>query len=220
MGTRGFYGVVIDDTIKITYNHYDSYPSGLGVEILKQARDLSSNLHAFRESARRLVLVDESTVPTEEQIMNLLGSWNPDVSTGEATEWYSLLRNLQGDLAGTLEAGVMIDNKGFPIDSLFCEWGYLIDLDNEVFQVYRGFQKSPSTKGRWAGRPNDEDRALDLKWAQEQLDAGKINQGQFEYYTRPTEYYAVQLVGEFPLATLPDEDGFLAHEDTWRQERD
>lgn len=219
MGTRGFYGLVIDETAKITYNHFDSYPSALGADILKQVRDLAGNLDAFRESARRLTLVDESVVPTTEEMARLLDHWDSSVSTGEPTEWYSLLRKLQGDLAGTLEAGVMIDSEGFPLDSLFCEWGYLVDLDKGTFEVYRGFQKSSPTKGRWADRPNEHDRALDLKAAQEAFDAGEINQQQFEYYTRPTEYYAVQRVAEYPLDALPDEADYLAQEDVWREER-
>ena len=35
MSTRGVYGFRKNNTDKITYNHYDSYPSGLGNVILK-----------------------------------------------------------------------------------------------------------------------------------------------------------------------------------------
>ena len=34
MSTRGFIGFVIDGTEKIAYNHYDSYPSALGLNVL------------------------------------------------------------------------------------------------------------------------------------------------------------------------------------------
>ena len=33
MGTRGFVGVKVDNTIKGSYNHFDSYPDGLGQDI-------------------------------------------------------------------------------------------------------------------------------------------------------------------------------------------
>lgn len=40
----------------------------------------------------------------------------------------------------------MIDDSEFLNDSLFCEWTYIINLDNEQFEVYRGFNKDPSAK--------------------------------------------------------------------------
>ncbi len=39
MGTRGLYGFRKDGVNKLTYNHYDSYPSGLGKHILEVIRD-------------------------------------------------------------------------------------------------------------------------------------------------------------------------------------
>ena len=35
MGTRGLMGVRVDGVDKLTYNHWDSYPSGLGQDILE-----------------------------------------------------------------------------------------------------------------------------------------------------------------------------------------
>jgi len=34
MGTRGVYGFERDGVKKITYNHYDSYPSALGKDVV------------------------------------------------------------------------------------------------------------------------------------------------------------------------------------------
>lgn len=209
MGTRGFYGVVFDGDTKITYNHFDSYPDGLGTDILKQVSDLVKDLAKLHADARRLALVDEDSTPTLQQIQDLQKYWDPNVSTGSAKEWYSLLRNMQGDLAAHLGVGVMIDSGEFPMDSLFCEWGYLVDLDRHVLEVYEGFQKESPTEGRWAGRPNTEDRERIRERCQKLLDVGEINDRQFEYATRPTEYHAVQKVAEFPLDDLPSEEIFL-----------
>jgi hypothetical protein len=42
MGTRGAFGVFSDGTLKMTYNHYDSYPSGLGVQLAEQIADMAT----------------------------------------------------------------------------------------------------------------------------------------------------------------------------------
>jgi hypothetical protein len=208
MGTRGFYGVVIDGDVKITYNHFDSYPDGLGSSILKQVKYLMDDPAEFRKMALAMLLVNEDSKPTPEQIANLKGFHDSTVSTGEPTEWYSLLRNMQGDLAANLSQGVMIDSGEFPLDSLFCEWGYLVDLDEGVFEVYQGFQKQAPTEGRWAGRPNAEDDQARVERADKALEAGEINERQYEFWVRPTEYFAVQRVATYPLSDLPAESNF------------
>jgi hypothetical protein len=39
MGTRGTWGFVLDGEEKLTYNHFDSYPDCLGVEVLDALRE-------------------------------------------------------------------------------------------------------------------------------------------------------------------------------------
>ena len=34
MGTRGAFGFLVDGETKVTYNHWDSYPSGLGQDLV------------------------------------------------------------------------------------------------------------------------------------------------------------------------------------------
>jgi hypothetical protein len=37
----------------------------------------------------------------------------------------------------------MIEGADFLKDSLFCEWGYVINLTTNRLEIYRGFQKKP-----------------------------------------------------------------------------
>lgn len=68
-------------------------------------------------------------------------------------DWYCLLRNTQGDLRH-YHKGIehMIDSQEFLADSLFCEWAYIMNLDDQQFEVYRGFNKNPNARGRMLKR--------------------------------------------------------------------
>ena len=154
VGTRGLLGLVADDKVYGTYNHYDSYPSYLGVEVAKFVRHVQGvGIPAVKAQAAALRLIDEDTDPTDADREQFAALTDSDVSTGR--DWYSLLRNAQGDLKAYLDAGVWIDNLDFAEDSLFCEYGYLVNLDRGVVEFYLGFNKGPAV-GRFANLPKPE----------------------------------------------------------------
>jgi hypothetical protein len=157
MGTRGLWGFVIDGETKVTYNHFDSYPGGLGTDLVKALGNWDpQNLLA---SARALKMVNADDKPTTEQQQTLAGYADLTVSTQSLDEWYVLLRDTQGDMQATLDAGFMIDSFAFGFDSLFCEWGYVINLDGDgaTFEIYKGFQKSTTDTGLWRDGGMDHD---------------------------------------------------------------
>jgi hypothetical protein len=178
MGTRGLWGFVIDGQEKLAYNHSDSYPDGLGARLVKTVKNRlrrKVGLKGFKVEARSLQMIDGKTPPSSEEQNRLSSFADLSVSTQSLGDWYCLLRHTQGDLNLTLNAGVMVDGRNFAQDSLFCEWGYVIDLDKKKFEVYRGFQESAHTAGRFHSRPRYED--------------GK--------------YYPIALVASFPLNRIP-----------------
>lgn len=124
MSTRGAYGFRYKETDKIQYNHSDSYPSGLGTDVCKF---ISKN-------------------PAEK----LKKFFNRIMLKKQDNELYEKLRFLQGNLDALMKekTPVMFDNKYFLRDSLFCEWGYVINLDTEVLEVYKGWQKT-ATRNRY-----------------------------------------------------------------------
>lgn len=181
MGTRGAIGFRIDDQDKVAYNHFDSYPSALGVTALGFVRTFDPD--SLAEKARALRLINtETDKPTTEDVKacEAAGFADYGVSTGKPDDWYCLLRGAQGELASYLEVGVIPDASDFLIDSLFCEWAYIINLDTDKLEVYRGFNKAAGGAGRYASK----------------LEEGK------EW--RDPEYYGVALIAEVPLTFIRD----------------
>lgn len=182
MGTRGFLTFVADGVEKTTYNHRDSYPEALGSNVLEWAR--KTDLTEAARAVRDLRVVAPNSTPTAQDIERLRGYANLSVGEQSLDDWYVLLRETQGDPAAILSAGVLIDASEFPADSLFAEWGYVIDVDAQTFEVYRGFQHAPHDKGRFASRPPRESVS--------------------------GSYYPVALLATFPLAGLPSDEDFMA----------
>lgn len=159
MGTRGLFGMYSKGKTKANYNHYDSYPSGLGVDLLTELKTAlkKQSIDKLRQRFNDIVLVKESEGKPSQELINKYEKYgNPGVgglsTNTEIESWYQLLRNVQGTLEPYFNNDVqhMIDGQDFIIDSLFCEYAYIINLDEELFEVYEGFQKSLHTQGRYA----------------------------------------------------------------------
>jgi hypothetical protein len=184
MSTRGFVGFVADGTEKIAYNHSDSYPSCLGLDVLAWLR--GTHRTVLRQQVTDLRVVAADSEPTDDDVKALKSYFNPNVGgPSKRPTWYQLLRETQGDPAAMLRAGVIEDASNFPGDSLFAEYGYVIDLDANTFEVYVGFQRQKHDKGRFAAREPQESGVGNL-------------------------YYPVALVASWPLDDLPDSDDFIA----------
>lgn len=175
MGTRGAYGFRIDGADKITYNHFDSYPSALGKDMIEYVqRHTDAEL---AEAARRLTAVDEAATPTDEQIAKYASFCDPGVSTGQ--DWYALLRGGQRNPEAWHQGlDVFADNHAFMADSLFCEFAYVVNLDDGALEFYRGFNKDKDAAGRYAALVRAGDR--------------------------PSNYFGVRLVEAAPLAVVRD----------------
>ena len=191
MGTRGVIGFRIDDKDKVMYNHMDSYPGYLGVKILEDIDEIISldvrnqlqlrKLEKLKQNVRNIRLVDEEEKlsPVDIEWAKQHGFANFNVG-GEEISWYQLLRGLQGNVIDCLKHSVMLDAKDFIKDSLFCEWGYIINLDSLELEVWEGFQTEPTEGNRY---------------------------GEGVSYTshRGDHYYPCKKVASWPLDELPSE---------------
>jgi hypothetical protein len=182
MGTRGLVGFTADNKNKFTYNHFDSYPDGLGDDVVRFVQEqllpkLRLDHTAVFNSIKAIRMIQEGDTPTIEDVERLEPYTDLQVSTQSVDDWYCLLRHTQGDIPSILNCGYMIDSEDFITDSLFCEYAYVVNLDTNMLECYNGFQSEPHTKGRFAS-------------------------------SEPTSgydktYYPCALVGEFPLSAIP-----------------
>ena len=139
MGTRGCYGFRKNGVDKLTYNHFDSYPDYLGRKIVTFCEETS--IKEMNEIFNKIILVDENTKPTKEQIAECLNYYNGNVSSQTTNDWYCLLREAQGNI-DVYKNGLryMIDDHDFIKNSLFCEYAYIINLDTISLEFWVGFQ--------------------------------------------------------------------------------
>lgn len=180
MGTRGFISFVADGVEKTAYNHNDSYPGGLGLDVLNWLR--REHMGRAARLARELRVIRDGDEPTEADIERLKPYADLGVSRRSLDDWYCLLRHTQGNPAAMLDAGVIEDASHFPTDSLFAEYGYVIDFDASRLEAYVGFQKAPHDEGRFAGRTGPDDSR---------------------------DYFPVRLVASWPLDALPTDGEFV-----------
>lgn len=173
LGTRGAYGFYKNGENKLTYNHYDSYPEGLGEDVVSFIR--ATPLVELHKMFDEIEMVDRDSKPTAEQIESYKHFADTRVSSGDLEDWYVLLRKTQGDLFA-FQKGLrhMIEGgEEFMKDSLYCEWGYVINLDENILEIYKGFQNAPQDNRYHVAEP--------------------CRMG----------YYNVTLVKSYPLSSIP-----------------
>ena len=152
MGTRGAVGVKLNNKYYVTYNHWDSYPSELGKDVVQFCQKIDTIQNGWKKFSKNIEKVElvKNKDKASKKLQNKYAKYcDESVSTQDSSEWYCLLRNLQGIsifneiLEGNVEH--MIDSFNFLKDSLFCEYAYIINLDDKKLEFYQGFNKSVDT---------------------------------------------------------------------------
>lgn len=185
MSTRGAFGFRIDGVDKITYNHCDSYPSGLGADVVKWVRRACSPERIEQTMTEvsgiemapsgQAIASPEHIARTGRRYTNMAVGGGDGIGHDSIT-YYRLLREAQpsSGIANVVDAGVMIEGADFMADSVFCEYAYIVNLDEMTVEFYKGFQSKPHNKGRYASLPSKHD------------------------------YFPVALVGSYPIAGVAE----------------
>lgn len=142
MGTRHLIAVVVDGEYKIAqYGQWDGYPSGQGLNVLGFLNN--RDIEVFREQCRKLRWITDDEIKAVEKTKDWPDVY-PHVSRDAGAKVLTMVYDM--DQPFTLQ-----NNLEFAQDGLFCEWAYVLDLDNELLEVYTGFHKAPVREGRFAG---------------------------------------------------------------------
>ena len=135
---------------------WDGYPTGQGKDALKILRQ-PEVIDRLRQAQTRFISEEEHSALMKE----VIGSDTGWMTFEEADKFKERYPQLSRDTGAKVLAQVALaqvagetlpltDSISFAEDSLFCEWAYVVDLDENKFEVYRGFQNEPHDDGRFA----------------------------------------------------------------------
>lgn len=160
MGTRHLIAVKLDGQYQIAqYGQWDGHPSGQGADVLDFLGKWDRpTFEAKLRAAHWMTDADYQTNNARikrENIVDWQRIW-PELSRDTGAKILQLVQDA--------EPGIKLRNQiDFAANSLMCEWGYVIDLDANTLEIFKGFQKNPLPEGdRFAGFvPEDKDEAVD-----------------------------------------------------------
>jgi len=202
MGTRHLTMAVVDGEYKVAqYGQWDGYPSGQGeniVNFITQEMDKDRFVSALRECK---FLTDEAI--SERWVECGAKPGNSMVSLDVAdrfnAKYPQLSRDTGSNVLQLIQDGAreLQDSRDFAADSLFCEYAYLLDMDNEILEVYRGFNTD--------GMPPEGERFADMSKHDN---------------TSTNEYYPIRLFKKIPFAELNDDTMAMVDEEINRVEEE
>lgn len=192
MGTRNLTMVIQDHETKIAnYGQWDGYPEGQGLTILSFLNE-KENIEKLKALLPKIRFENEQDIKEKEEFSKSIGAKEGWVNIPQSELYdqkYPLdSRNLGGAILEKLLEHqnkaeiVLVDSEKFAADSLFCEWAYVVDLDNNTLEVYRGFNES---------RLTSKDRFYNLH---------KVHQ----------QFYPIKILKTFSLDKLPDAEKFIS----------
>lgn len=143
MGTRGIFGFFHKGKFYSCYNHQDSYPSGLGVALIREI--LKANLDEWIALLEKIKVVNKNRKPTEEDIQKL-EKYSKLYNVESTSNWNGLLYWTEGSFHHVLHSGYLINHIGANGKPLFEEYGYILNFDERTLDFYRGYENISKKK--------------------------------------------------------------------------
>ena len=203
MGTRNLTVVYSNGEYKVAqYGQFDGYPEYLGVQLL-----------AYLKGINREILetsIDKCSYLSKAELEMLDKSIKSALEDNSHFEWQRFYPELSNSTGGDILGAIVFKHKNklknsleFAANSLYCEWAYVIDLDKNTFEIYKGFNSIPLT---------DKDRFYFLM-----EEAEKIIKERKRLAIKPDRidtYYPVKKIKEYDLNNLPDKEKFVEEIDS------
>jgi hypothetical protein len=196
MGTRHLIAVVHEGEYKVAqYGQWDGYPSGQGAGVLNFLQEKMDRA-LFEEKLKNVSFitqeeltqrwVDAGADPGSSfvtlQVASTMQARYPENSRDTGSDILAIIQDADRPIK-------IVNSLDFAGDSVFCEWGYVVDLDKNTFEVYKGFNEIPLTESdRFYGIPSSNDN-----------------------------HHAIRLLKSFDLNNLPTEEAFIEELDTLRE---
>ena len=189
MGTRNLTIVHKNGEYKVAqYGQWDGYPEGLGVTLLNFLKNV--NMDSFRNAIDNVSFYTKEEIDEVNKTIDEIRKDIPNYSWQK--DFPQLSRDTGGDILNliTFKGVNKVNNSiDFAADSLFCEWAYVIDLDINKFEVYKGFNHEEL---------NSDERFYFLEDKRDKDNiVGK-------------DYHPIKFVKSYDLNNLPDENIFIA----------
>lgn len=172
MPTQGLLGFYLNSKWYVIFNEFDSYPRGLGNNILKDVKKAHENnsFSKWRDQVPNLTFIDRTIPPTPEQIAKYSPYTNLRHKTRSTADWDCVLYKAKS-LKNCLRAGALmnaVDANGLP---KWEQYAYIINFDTNKIDYY--YMKGELLESR---EFNDYDRPFpeveDVRKAQQQAQGG------------------------------------------------
>ena len=151
MSTRGAIGFKVKGKMVQMYNHCDSYPEGLGAEMVHALINeviIPGRMQEFKEKLLRLKAVKQDAHPAAKWAKFYANQGASDGSTSDGLDWYATMRNFQGAVC---ISAILNDRMKHYMpyncrskDSWGCEYGYILDFDKGELKMYEDPYKRAS----------------------------------------------------------------------------
>lgn len=152
MGTRHIVAVVVDDEVKVAqYGQWDGHIDGQGKTIadflkkfdIESFKNRVRNCKFISDDLSKKIWVECGADPNSDSV-------SFEISDNHERLYPTLSRNTGAKVLQLIADGhgLLRNDIEFVADSLMCEFAYVLDLDNEVLEIYKGFNQGDVEVGQ------------------------------------------------------------------------
>lgn len=152
MGTRNLTAVLLDGDYRVAqYGQWDGYLSGQGAIIADFLRSIAAvgELERFKEQVRKCRFMSQAELDAAYKAYSDDGWMNMEQADAfKKSEFGHLSRDIGGGILRIIHESErdsidLSNGLNFAADSLFCEYAYVVNLDENVLEIFEGFNKQP-----------------------------------------------------------------------------